>query len=173
MSPQTSYSYDQPIGLPGMLSDSSLKKSESFFNEDATEIPFGVMVKQGTAINQCKKLTTITDRIVGFSLHTHATTPGPLGGIINKGPVDVLTQGVVIVRVEDAVTPASVPHVRAVAVAPEVAGAVRGSVDATDCIPLYGARFLSSAGPGELARLEFDLNAHMAGVAAAGAAALP
>lgn len=168
MSPQTSYSYEQPIGLPGMLSDSSLKKSESFFSEEATaEVPFGVLVKQGTAINQAKLLTSIADKLVGIVLHTHATTPGPLGGVIPKGPLDVLTQGVVIVTVEDAVTPASVPHVRAVAVAPQVAGAFRGTADGVTTVKLYGARFLSSAGPGGLARLEFDLNAHMAGAAAA------
>jgi hypothetical protein len=165
---QTSYATAQSAAFPGMLADSTAKQTESFFNAEASaEIPFGVMVKQGTGDFTCNLLAAITDNIVGISHHSHTYEYGTTGGgVVPKDPVNVLTKGRVWVTVEDACTPASTVFTRAVATGAEVKGAFRATADGTDTIQLYGARFITSAGAGGLAMLEFDLQAHRAAVAA-------
>jgi hypothetical protein len=55
------------------------------------------------------------------------------------------------------VTTASNVLVRAIATGSEVAGAFRDTADASDCIDITGyARYLTSAGIGEVALVEFD-----------------
>ena len=168
--PQTSYDYTHPIGFPGMLADSArTKMAESYFSEEtgSTEIPLGVMVRQGTADKGCLKLTATTNVLVGVTLHHHANVYGTGGGYTTKQPVPVLTKGRVIVTVEDAVTKSSAVYVRAVATGGEVAGAFRGTADGTDTIRLWGARFRASASAAGLTILEFDMEAYFAGAAAA------
>jgi hypothetical protein len=71
----------------------------------------------------------------------------------------VLRKGRIFVRPEDAVTPTSEVHVRAVATVAEVAGAFRGTNDGTtDTIDITGfAKWHTSAGAGEIAILEIDM----------------
>lgn len=152
--------------IAGSLYDLADNVVSSFISEEASaEIPFGVMVARGTADNGALKLHTSSAAmdgiLAGVVLHSNAYnktnelgTTGLKPGII----MNVLRKGRVWVQVEEAVTPASVVKVRAVASGGEVAGAFRDTADSTDCVDISRmARYLTSAGAGELAVLELDL----------------
>lgn len=164
--PQLSYPTTHDIGFPGMLADSARDKlAESFFSEETgtTEIPFGVMLKQGVGDHGALKLTAIANKLIGISVHTHAGLKGTSGGLLPKSPISVLVRGRIYVKVEDAVTPASKVYARAVATGSEVAGAFRGTADGTDTIELFGSSFKTSASAGGIVLLHWDLLAFMSG----------
>lgn len=162
---QTEVSARMPIGIPGQLAD--LHTAEfgdvvSAVNEEAAaEIPFGVMVKQGTDDDDVKLLAATNDPIKGVVVFGHnfdnpvqrgstGLKPGVHFGILRKGRIFVTT--------EDAVTPLSEVHVRAVAAGAEVKGAFRGTADGADTIDITGlAKWVTSAGAGEIAILEIDM----------------
>lgn len=165
--PQTAFASAITGAFAGQSGDSSNKQDDSFINgETSAEIPFGVVVQQGTADNECKLLSATNNVLVGVTLHSNAYAPttelGTTGVKINV-PLNVRSQGRVWVTVEEAVTPASNVLVRAVATGNEVAGAFRDTADASDCIDISGfARYLTSAGAGELALVEFDFRVRSA-----------
>ena len=154
-----------PIGIPGQLAD--LHTAEfgdvmSVTNEEAAaEIPFGVMVKAGTADDSAKLLAANTDKLRGITVFAHNfSKPVQLGDTGLKPGVTfgLLRKGRIYVRVEDAVTPASEVHVRAVAAGLEVKGAFRGTDDGTDTIDITAfAKFICSADAGEVAVVEVDM----------------
>ncbi len=160
---QTSVTDVMTIGFPGMLSDSSRTKdvASKTSEEASAEIPFGVMVKQGTEDDGVLLLTSIADLLVGVVLHSDEYLKDlQLGddGLKPGTTMGVLVAGRCLVRVEDAVTPASGVFVRAVAAGAEVAGAFRGTADSTDCINITDyAKFRESAGAGEVVELEFNM----------------
>lgn len=163
---QTEVLSRMPIGIPGQLAD--LHTAEfgdvvSAVNEEAAaEIPFGVMVKQGTDDDDVKLLAAQADKLKGIVVFGHnfdypvqrgdtGLKPGVHFGILRKGRI--------FVRTEDAVTPASEVHVRAVAVDPEVKGAFRGTDDGADTLDITAfAKWVTSADAGEVAILEIDMN---------------
>lgn len=158
-------SVKQAIGaaIAGMLADTKLVEIDSFVSEEASaEIPFGVMVKQGTADNGALKLTATSNKLVGLVVHDHSYAKDTeLGstGLKPKTTLRVMTKGRAWVTVEEAVTPASAVKVRAVAGGSEVAGAFRDTADSTDCIDISAfARYLTTAGAGELALLDLDMS---------------
>ena len=101
--------------------------------------------------------------ILGIAVHSPANeqslvgTPNP-GYKITKA-MSILRRGRVYVRVEEAVTPASVPHVRFEAGGGGTRlGAFRASTDTATAEPLGAEfRFKTAAGAGELAVLEISL----------------
>lgn len=164
--PQTSVSTSPTLGVPGLIADMNPNNDlRSYVNEEASaEIPFGVMVKQGTAADQCKLLASgdTAASFIGVNVYNpSAAKPYVLGdtGIKSKQMCRVMTKGVVWVTVEEAVTPASAVLVRIIASGAEVAGAFRDTADASDCIDISGfARYLTAAGAGELAQVQIDMN---------------
>lgn len=161
--PQTSVAESMTAAFAGMVADSSPNKDvRSYVSEEASaEIPFGVMVGQGTLDDQCLLLAAITDKMIGVVVHSHAYAKDvELGttGIKPKMTVGVMKKGVVWVYVEEAVTPASTVLCRAVAAGAEKAGAFRDTADASDLIDCSSfARFLSSTTGAGIALLEFDV----------------
>jgi hypothetical protein len=161
--PQTSVSIQQGVAFDGMLGDASmLKDCRSYVNEEASaEIPFGVMVAQGTGDDGCLKLAATSDKLIGIVVHSHSyQKDNELGSTGLKPTVvlSVLTRGKIWVPVEEAVTPASDVLVRAVAGGSEVAGAFRDTADSTDCIDISSwARYLTSTTAAGRALLEFDV----------------
>lgn len=168
---QLDYALDAPVGFEGMLASTINAQVRSFFSGEASaEIGYGRLLQQGTNDTQAKILSATNNRIIGVSVFTYAREPGPVsGGIIPKDPVDVLKEGEIWVICEDAFTKSSTVYARAVATGDEKAGQWRASADSTDCIVVYGAHFLNSGAAGALARLYFNLEAHLAGAAAAAA----
>lgn len=154
------------VAIAGSLYDLADNTVSSYTNGEASaEIPFGVMVCQGATDGAALKLNTsaaaMDGILAGVVLHSNAYnktnelgTTGIKAGVI----MNVCTKGRVWVTVEEAVTPASTVKVRAVVAGAEVAGAFRDTADSTDCVDISRcARYLTSAGAGELAVLEFDL----------------
>lgn len=162
---QTEVLTRMPIGIPGELADLHTAEFGDVVSavnaEAAAEIPFGVMVKQGTDDDDVKLLAAQADAIKGIvvfgqnfskpvQLGSTGLKPGISFGILRKGRIFVLT--------EDAVTPLSEVHVRAIAVGAELKGAFRGTADGADTIDITGlAKWVTSAGVGEIAILEIDM----------------
>jgi hypothetical protein len=102
--------------------------------------------------------------IVGITKHTHNNEQAIQGGVnpgyLTTKTMDTVRSARVLVRVEEAVTPASVPHVRFLSgVGGTTLGAFRASVDTNTAEPLPDEfRFIDSAGAGELATLEIKLS---------------
>lgn len=160
---QTSVSARMAVGFPGMISDASRDtKLVSYTNEEASaEIPFGVFVKEGTLRDQMLLLTAINERIAGLVVHSHGhAKDNELGttGIKSKCTATVMTRGRAFVYVEEAVTRASKVLIRAIAIAPELAGATRDTADASDLIDASAwARFVDDATGAGFVEIEFDV----------------
>jgi len=152
-----------PNAVAGLLADNTLTKDclDAFSEEASAEIPFGVMVGRGTADNGVLKLAATSDVLAGVVVFAQSyAKPSELGDTGLKPGVDfnILNEGRVYVLVEEAVTPASSVFVRAVAAGAEVAGAFRDTQDGSDCIDISDyARYLTSAGAGEFAVLDFSM----------------
>ena len=165
--PQTAVAAAITGAFAGQSGDSSNKQDDSFINgESSAEIPFGVVVQQGTADNECLLLTATSNVLIGVTLHSNnyqLTTELGTTGVKPNVAMNVRSQGRVWVTVEEAVTPASNVLVRAVAEGSEVAGAFRDTADGSDCIDISGfARYLTSAGIAGLALVEFDFRVRSA-----------
>jgi hypothetical protein len=67
--PQTSVSLQQTVSFKGQLGDSSmLKDCASYVNsETSAEVPFGIMVKQGTADDALLLCTSTSDKFLGVT----------------------------------------------------------------------------------------------------------
>jgi hypothetical protein len=137
---QTSVSDSPAVGFPGLLADASHKRAIAAHNEEAAdEIPFGVAVKRSGADGGVIKLTAQADALLGIVLHDHSKAKDTELGTTGLKPnvsFDVLTEGVVFVTVEGAITLTSEVHVRAIAAGAEVAGAFRATADGTDTIDI-------------------------------------
>ena len=160
--PQTSVA-DPALAIEGQLVDSYPHEISSYVSEEASdEIPFGVMVKQGTGDAQALKLAAQADVPIGVVVHSHAYAKDTeLGstGLKPKVTLGVLTRGRIWVKVEEAVTPASVVRYRAIAAGAEVAGAFRDTADANDTVACTNfARYITSAAASGLAILEIDMS---------------
>lgn len=174
--PQTSVDSVAPLGIPGMLSDFHTTQYGDInpgTNEEASApIPFGVMVKKGTEAGQVKLLAAQADADDLEGIAVQADVYDPLTQLtdvtvgtveqsgVNSGVTfDILRRGRIWVRPEEAVTPVSEVHVRAVAAGAETKGAFRATADGTDTIDITAfAKWRTSAEANELAELEIDMN---------------
>lgn len=162
--PQTSVTATPTLGKAGLIADMSPNADvRSYANESSSEIPFGVMVKQGTGDDQCLPLESgdTAPLFIGVTVYNpSAAKPYVLGdtGIKQYGTLGVMQKGVIWVPVEEAVTPASAVLVRIIAAGSEVAGAFRDTADASDCIDISScARYLTTTTGAGLAQLQFDI----------------
>ena len=134
-----------------------------------TNVPFGVLVVEDTTglsddrahLPQATGDITTVGKVAGLALHTHAVEQNK-GGINNLGyepqsAMSVMRKGRAYVEVEDAVLKGGLPFVRFVAGAGEQLGAFRSDADTADAVALPNARFVTSAGAGELAIVEINL----------------
>lgn len=156
-----------PIGIPGQLAD--LHTAEfgdviSSTNEEASaEIPFGLMVKEGTGGSwDLAKLPTAAAGLLGivvfaqnFSKPTQlgdsGLKPGVTFGVLRKGRIYVELTGA------DAVTPASEVHVRVAGVGQK--GSFSGGTGvAAETVDITGfARWAGSGTTGDIVALEIDM----------------
>ncbi len=103
---QTSFSEKPAAAFAGMLADPNLDSAESSaFNEEASAVPFGVLVKKGTADN---KFQLFSSAAKPFGLvkhsHAHAMSGDGVSGSQAGDPTSLLRKGRMWVSVEDAVT---------------------------------------------------------------------
>ena len=160
---------DMAVAYAGMLSGIEPTVKRSYINEEAsTEMPFGVMVKQGTSFNECKLMAAQADvaNSVGVVLHSHAyAKDNELGdtGLKRYATANVLREGEVVVYVSEAVAVGGAVRVRADANAG--AGALLGpgtfctTASATHTVLLTkGARWMKGTSGAGFARLRVDLD---------------
>lgn len=160
---QTSIPASLPIGFAGMKADTTEDTVETFVSAEASaEIPFGVMVAQGTGDRDGKMPAAGTDKLVGIVLHSHDYAKDTeLGstGLKPKTALQILRKGKALVTVEEAVAPGDRAHIRyASGAGGTQKGAWRKSsvanetIDATtQCV------FRSTASANGLAEVEIDM----------------
>lgn len=132
-------------------------------------VPFGVLVVEDLTglsddrahLPQATGDITTVGSVAGIALHTQFVEQS-VGGTNNLGydpqsSMNVLRKGRAYVQVEDAVVKGGLPFVRFVAAASEQLGAFRSDADTSDAVALPNARFVTSAGAGELAIVEINL----------------
>lgn len=135
-----------------------------------TNVPFGVLVVEDTTglsderahLPQATGDITTVGKVAGVAVHNHGVEQNK-GGINNLGyepqsAMNVLREGRVVVRVEDAVVKGGLPFVRFVAGAGEQLGAFRSDADTSDAVALPNASYKSSAGAGELAIVQINVH---------------
>lgn len=168
---QTSVLNQMPIGVAGQLADLHTEEFGDVMSatsqEASAEIPFGVMVQPGTSDDGVKLLSgaggTKMGGVVVFSNSYDA--PVQLGSTGLKPGVtfDRLRKGRIIVLCEEAVVAnTSAVHVRHTTATTEQVGAFRATASAGKTFTLTGAKWLTSAGAGEPAVLEVDLDVMVA-----------
>lgn len=158
---QTTYSDNLEVALEGQLADGTPHSIRGYAAE--VEIPFGRAVIAGTDPDHQVKLPGLTtDKILGVSMQSHAREKD---AATLKDMINVMRQGAIYVRPEDAVTPASPVFVRFTA---NGAGKTVGQFLTTDdkvgddpavatAVALPGARWETSAAAGGLAVLVINL----------------
>ena len=149
------------VGLEGQKADSGFDDVLSRIAEGA--VPFGKLVVVGTDPDKQGQLPSTTGEIttasgiLGVSIHSHDNQFTAVGeGNANEDAMNLMHKGRVYVKVEEAVTPAS-PVFARYAAGGDGLGSFRASDPGTAADQVPGARYLSSAGIGELALLEVDL----------------
>jgi hypothetical protein len=169
---QTDVTTAPDIGVPGQMADFQTFGDGVNFSKSSEEasagIPFGVMVAVGTADDGALLIAANTDALSGvamFAEEFHRTSELDTDGLQPGATFGVLWEGAILVRVENAVTPASTVHVRATANGPLTQkGAFRGGKDGAHTIDCSGfARYLTSADTGGIAVVYIDMaDAHLA-----------
>jgi hypothetical protein len=164
---QTSYTYDFPVAFAGMLADINDNQIVTAVLEGAVNIPFGVAVKHGTSDDGYVLPSASTDLIAGIAVHSHSRdnlgfaslTPAS-AGVKPAQNFNLLRRGSVYVLVEQAVNAHDVVFFRYVAGAGGTQlGAFRKDVDTATAAQIKGARYLTSALAGGIAKVSFDANA--------------
>lgn len=162
---QTSYTQNQAAGQDGLLYDSGFHDVMSFIASEH-EIEFGRFVSahndEEREIRPPSAAGDITDIKLarGVAVKTHAIMSSDSGQpkYPLKSAVSVLRKGRIWVRVENAVTTQSIPHVRHTANGGDtVRGAISGGSGTGKSQFPGNAKFLKGADAGGLAVLEFDL----------------
>lgn len=160
--PFTSVATSMTKAWAGLHADNGAKDVRSFVSAEASaEIPFGVMVAQGTADDQAILFASNANKMIGIVAHSHAyQQPLELGatGLKPGVQIGVVEKGRYWVKVEEAVTPASPVRIRCTA-----AGAGAGSFRTTSAgaglsinISSF-ARYLSTAALNGFAIVEIDM----------------
>ena len=177
MTVQTAYNAGIDKALPGMpydLTDHAVLSRVALF----TAIRFGCVVVQGDEDYNCR-LPDLADLLgngasgvipLGISMREHIREDKPFSGLTpplgddqtsfvpEQGTVAIKTTGRIWVVVEDAVTQGGDVFFRHTQTAgTDLLGAIRSDVDGGNANQIAKARFLTSAGAGELAVV--DLNA--------------
>jgi hypothetical protein len=164
---QTSYGFDMAVAFAGQLANNQNYRAVSGNLEGALNIPFGVGLKKGAADDGYATPTLVGDLIEGIAVHTHALdTIGLSGlspataGIQPKEMFTVLRSGEIYVLVEEAVVAHGPVYCRyAAGAGGTILGSFRTSADTATAGLVKGAKYLTSAAAGGIAKLSFDANA--------------
>lgn len=157
--PQLSYSYDQLVAFDGMRGDIRHGVVETWANNEAAlPLTFGRFAVY-QADHVARRATTITDKIVGAVVHSHAdAVPATGEGVSPKSPANMLREGAFWTLPEEAMTPITgAVYVRLVATGDQLPGAVRATPDGVTCVKLNSARVLAYDATTGLAQLEINM----------------
>lgn len=158
------YDLNHSAAFAGMKVDMMNDDARSFVSgESSDEIPFGVMIAQGTADDQGELPDGSGDELVGVLLHSHAyarTTELGTTGLKPKASMSVLNKGRVWVICENGCVPGDEVHVRyATGAGGTQLGAFRSATVSSETIDVSEkCRWLTTATSGNLAVLEIDMS---------------
>lgn len=165
---QTSYA-EMPVAFAGMKADASDDQVDSYAQGEASaEIPFGVMVCQGTAGGTSgtpdKAILPVDANSVpvGVVVHSHdydSRTELGTTGLKPKTMLSVMRRGRIWVQVEDAVTvnaPAFYRYTSDGGSNTQV-GKFRSDADSAKALKVRGAIYKTAASAGGFAILELDM----------------
>jgi len=156
--PQLTYALEiSGPGFEGDLADSRPMHIRGYRNDAGAELPYGRFVtKSANADNLGMKLPAAGEVLLGILAHDHSEEKQTTG-LLDKRMGNVVAQGRVVVKVENAVTPASAVLVR-IDSGGNGAGSVRaGAAVGGSLVALTNARFLGSAAINGLVVLEFEI----------------
>jgi len=165
MSIQTSYSIDFQAAFAGLLADLNDYDSVSALLEGGAAIPFGVGLKRGASDDGYVLPSAAGDIVTGIAIHTHARDTIGFANLQSDAGVKpgqmftLLRRGSINVKVEETVAAGDQVFVRIAAGTGTQLGAFRKSADNNTAVIVKGARFLSSALGGGIAKLSFNANA--------------
>ena len=161
---QTTFNLEQGGAFAGALADTGYKRALSRQNEETVDIPFGVLVKQGTADRQALLYDAAGANPLGVVIHTHALSNAALsdeeGVEASGGVMRGLRMGAIFVLVETGdtgVVAGGAVYARHTAGAGEQLGSFRSDSDGGDATLIPGLEFGSTAAAGETAVLEVNL----------------
>jgi hypothetical protein len=159
----TQYAFKPAGAFAGMLADLGHRYVRSALNEAGEAVEFGIAVKRGSADDSFTRLEALTDEIAGILVHQHAVDqrnldPDNAEGVPEDAHADLLVEGVINVKVEQAVTPDDDVYVRFDDDGDDdaVVGAFRTDGDGNTARRVYGARYLTSADAGGIAQVQFS-----------------
>lgn len=149
---QTSYNDKMAIALEGQIADMGPRSIGGYAAE--VEVGFGIGVIQGTTDLQCKLPAATGFKLLGVTTHSHAREQD---AATQADMVNVMRQGAVYVRVEQAVAAGDPAFVRHTANgAGKTPGRFRKDADADKADAIAG-RYRTSAAAEGLAILEINL----------------
>ena len=159
----TSYPTSPAIGFAGQLVDVSPHFIASAINREVAPIPFGVALKKGTNEDEALLPVATTDVLAGIAVHRHdvntigSSAWSTAAGIPVGDRFDLLKEGVIYVKVEEAVVQGDKAFVRFLTGAGGTQlGAWRKSADTATARAVNGAYFLKGAAAGGIAPLYFN-----------------
>lgn len=167
MATQKQYRYAPAIGLAGTIQGSlpsDYVAEPAVSGEASAGIPMGAAVKRGAdlgnGVSEALLPTAASDEIWGFVLREYyAAEHLDENGNVQPGMhLTVVPRGRMLVTSDTAASPGERFHIRAVAVDPELQGAVANAADGTDTIDTTAqGRYVTAAGArGDLATVQFD-----------------
>lgn len=160
---QTAYEQNLTIGHEGMLADITDNTVITGINETDAVLPFGVLVVQdsaGAAGNAVKTVVSNSSVALGIALDSFAfetaKDANDRPGYPNEQPVNVLTEGAVIVYSEEAVGVGDPVYVRTVASGTNYAGRFRKSAVTSKSSLVANAQFISKTSGAGLAVVQVN-----------------
>jgi len=171
---QTSYSVSPPVAVAGMIADTRNYESQTGINaETSLALAPGLYVVRVVATQGVKApaaAAAITGGLAGgFIIHQDlhinplVVTNTDRALFQPKEPLGYMRRGVIWVQVEDAVTDGAAVFIRYTArLTNTTLGKARSDADTASsvdyAVALPGARFASSAGAGEFAKVRFNVS---------------
>jgi hypothetical protein len=161
----TSYPTTPAKGFAGQIADEAPRYVASAINKVGAPIAFGIAMKKGTNDDEAVLLAATGDKLAGISVHRHdVNTIGSSAWASDKGipdgdRFDLLRDGVVYVKVEEAVVQYDNAFVRfASGAGGTVLGSFRKSADTATARAVAGAYFLASGAAGAIVPLYFNFS---------------
>ncbi len=161
----TSYPTTPGTGFAGQIADEGNRRVASAVNKTGAPIPFGIAVKKGTNDDEAVLLAATGDKLAGIAVHRHdvntigSTAWASDAGIPDGDRFDLLEEGVVNVKVEEAVVQGDNAFVRFEAGAGGTQlGAWRKSADTASARAVVGAYFRKSGAAGAIVPLYFNFS---------------
>ncbi len=161
----TSYPTTMTSGFAGQIADEAPRYIASAICKETSPCPFGLGVKKGTNEDEALLPTATGDVLIGISVHRHdvntigSSAWATAAGIPVGDRFDLLKEGVVYVKVEEAVVQGDKAYVRfASGAGGTQLGSWRKSADTATARAVNGAYYLKGAASGGIAPLYFNFS---------------